>query len=183
MSNLLVQNIKHTNGTTAQTIDSTGRITTPARPSFMVRGFQSSSTDFTTGSESATINGVTPNNMKLCYNYHEVTHNIGNHFNNASGRFTCPIAGLYLVTMHVGYLAAVNYCGMALYVSSNAATGLGDHFIWSEDNNRHDGMTIISHVNASAGQQFLMGIQATYTTPASSSGDIPYTSFACTFLG
>ena len=27
MSNLLVQNIKHTNGTTAQTIDSSGRVT------------------------------------------------------------------------------------------------------------------------------------------------------------
>jgi len=29
MSNLLVQNIKHTNGTTAQTIDSSGRVLTP----------------------------------------------------------------------------------------------------------------------------------------------------------
>ena len=34
MSNLLVQNIKHTNGTVAQTIDSSGRVLTPARPSF-----------------------------------------------------------------------------------------------------------------------------------------------------
>ena len=40
MSNLLVQNIKHTNGTTAQTIDSSGNTTvsqilkTPARPAF-----------------------------------------------------------------------------------------------------------------------------------------------------
>jgi hypothetical protein len=40
MSNLLVQNIKHTNGTTAMTVDSSGRVTTPARPSFLVRGME-----------------------------------------------------------------------------------------------------------------------------------------------
>ena len=43
MSNLLVQNIKHTNNTTAQTIDSTGRILTPARPAFRARIAGSSS--------------------------------------------------------------------------------------------------------------------------------------------
>ena len=32
MSNLLVQNIKHTNGTTAQTIDSSGRVLKPVIP-------------------------------------------------------------------------------------------------------------------------------------------------------
>ena len=37
MSNLLVQNIKHTNDTSAMTIDSTGRVLTPARPAFRAR--------------------------------------------------------------------------------------------------------------------------------------------------
>jgi hypothetical protein len=36
MSNLLVQNIKHTNGTTAQTIDSSGRVSLPSVPAFRV---------------------------------------------------------------------------------------------------------------------------------------------------
>ena len=36
MSNLLVQNIKHTNGTTAVNVDSSGRVTMPARPAFAV---------------------------------------------------------------------------------------------------------------------------------------------------
>ena len=35
MSNLLVQNIKHTNNTTAMTVDSSGRITEPNRPAFL----------------------------------------------------------------------------------------------------------------------------------------------------
>ena len=36
MSNLLVQNIKHTNGTTAQTINTSGIISDPTRPCFHV---------------------------------------------------------------------------------------------------------------------------------------------------
>ena len=36
MSTLKVQEIQHTGGTTAQTIDSTGRILTPARPSILL---------------------------------------------------------------------------------------------------------------------------------------------------
>ena len=34
MSNLLVQNIKHTNATTAISVDSSGRVTTPVKPAF-----------------------------------------------------------------------------------------------------------------------------------------------------
>ena len=41
MSNLLVQNIKHTNGTTAQTIDSSGRTRLEGNPCFGVRGVAS----------------------------------------------------------------------------------------------------------------------------------------------
>ena len=36
MSKLSVNTIAHTGGTTAQTIDSTGRILTPARPAFNI---------------------------------------------------------------------------------------------------------------------------------------------------
>ena len=36
MSNLLVQNIKHTNNTTAMSVDSSGRVTEPNKPSWHV---------------------------------------------------------------------------------------------------------------------------------------------------
>ena len=55
MSNLLVQNIKHTNGTTAQTIDSSGRVLHSVKPSFMAIGYQSETQDFTQGSELSLI--------------------------------------------------------------------------------------------------------------------------------
>jgi hypothetical protein len=172
-----------TNSNTALSIDSSGRVTTPARPSFFVRGFGSNTTDFTTGGESATVNGVTPSSFQLMYNFDDVYHNTGNHFNNASGRFTCPVAGLYLVTCHNGYESATNHLGLGLFLSSNAKTNLADLFVWSESNNRHAGSTLVAHIEATVGQQFLMAYKDGYAGPVSSSGSEPYVSFGATFLG
>ena len=46
MSNLLVQNIKHTNETTSMAIDSSGRVTQPAIPCFAVKSNRLVSGDF-----------------------------------------------------------------------------------------------------------------------------------------
>lgn len=63
------------------TIDGSGRIVTPAQPSF--RAYSSSS-----GGKTGT----------LTYNITE--HNIGNHFDQSTGRFTVPVAGRYLISFH-----------------------------------------------------------------------------------
>jgi len=84
MSNLLVQNIKHTNGTTAQTIDSSGNTTvsqnifTPAIPVFWAY----SSTASVTGNATAIV-------------FNQVDLNNGNHYSTSTGRFTAPVAGIY----------------------------------------------------------------------------------------
>tara|TARA_E500000178_G_C16826702_1_gene664116 strand:+ start:422 stop:892 length:471 start_codon:yes stop_codon:yes gene_type:complete len=81
MSNLLVQNIKHTNGTTAQTIDSSGRVSTPTRPAFHA----DSSTHESSGSyffTSFSATGVGRFNQ-------------GGHLELSTGIFTAPIAGVY----------------------------------------------------------------------------------------
>ena len=81
MSNLLVQNIKHTNNTTAQTIDSSGRVLTPARPAF----FAYPSANFNTGTGAGTTQV-----------FASTQHNIGGHYSTSTGKFTVPIAGVYL---------------------------------------------------------------------------------------
>ena len=90
MSNLLVQNIKHTNDTSAMTIDSSGRITTSTnRPHFFCLGFSSTSDDASVG---ATINGsALDGTWKIMRKFEQVTENYGNHYDNNTGIFTVPI--------------------------------------------------------------------------------------------
>lgn len=73
------QSIQHPNGTTAATIDASGRILTPARPAFRVekRASNQSLSDSTS--------------VKITFE-HEVF-DIGGNF--ASDKFTAPIAGIY----------------------------------------------------------------------------------------
>ena len=79
MSNLLVQNIKHTNGTTAQTVDSGGRVTTPARPVFCaIRATHQTSA------------GVGAFDVAIV--------NVGSHYSTSTYRFTAPVAGTYWFT-------------------------------------------------------------------------------------
>jgi len=183
MSKLQVETISHTNNTTGMTIDSSGRVATPVKPSFFVTGFQSSTTDFTTGGGTSTVNGVTPSSYALAFNYHNIHHNIGSHFVNATGRFTCPIAGVYLVTAHVGMTASSNYFGLSLFVTSNATDNLADVTCWSDTSTDHQPHSLHAHVNATAGQQFLMAYKTGYTNPRNESANAPYSSFGATFLG
>ena len=77
MSNLLVQNIKHTNNTTAMTVDSAGRILTPTRPAFQARG----------NNEAYVQTNPVP--------FPTVEINVGSCYDNSTYKFTAPIAGVY----------------------------------------------------------------------------------------
>ena len=78
-----VQTIKTKNGTTAQTIDSSGRILTPARPAFLAYDSSSGWRDYT--AHGAAVDMV----------WGATRFNIGGHFSTSTGKFTCPVAGIY----------------------------------------------------------------------------------------
>ena len=81
-SEIGVQTIQHTNGTDAMTIDSSGRVLTPARPSFFayVDTSDSSDNDYTSMTQ---------------VNFDAVQHNIGGHFSLSTNKFTAPVSGVY----------------------------------------------------------------------------------------
>ena len=80
-SELHVDAIKHSGGTSAMTIDSTGRVLTPARPAFHA----DSSTH--QGSGTYTFTDYTASGIGRF--------NQGGHLNLSTGIFTVPIAGVY----------------------------------------------------------------------------------------
>ena len=80
MSNLLVQNIKHTNDTTALTIDSTGHVSHPVRPYFSYR--QNSGQSVATGTQTTFLHDLLVSQR-------------GNDYDTSTGFFTAPITGLY----------------------------------------------------------------------------------------
>ena len=79
-STLKVQNIAHTGGTTAMTIDSSGRVQNPTNPSFFA---------------TRDAGTFTTNNGVIVFN--NVRHNIGSHYDNTTGVFTAPVNGIYLI--------------------------------------------------------------------------------------
>jgi len=88
MSNILVQNIKHTNNTTAQTIDSTGRILTPARPAFRAYKNASGYVELTHAEYQILTLNATDFNVGSCYD-------------TSTYRFTAPVTGTYFFKGHI----------------------------------------------------------------------------------
>jgi len=78
-SELHVDAIKHSGGTSAMTIDSTGRILTPARPAFRARIAGSTGTTGTQGD--------------LVFELEDF--DIGGNYDTSNGRFTAPVSGVY----------------------------------------------------------------------------------------
>jgi len=85
MSTLKVETISHTNNTTGLTIDSSGRVLTPARPAFSVKRINSG--------------GGTDLSGHITFN--TVTANVGSCW-DGTNKFQAPIAGVYFFSF-VGF--------------------------------------------------------------------------------
>ena len=100
-STLKVDNIKNTSDVTSMTIDSTGRILTPARPSFHVA---------TTVTQDATT----------IVNWYTEIFDIGSNFNTSTNKFVAPIAGVYWFNCTA--LQAGNGAQMTISLRKNSST-------------------------------------------------------------
>jgi hypothetical protein len=81
-STLKVNEIQHTGGTTALTIDNGGRVLQPTKPAF--RAYRVG------GWQSVAASGVW---YDLTFNLED--HDIGGHYNTSTYTFTCPSTGVY----------------------------------------------------------------------------------------
>jgi|TARA_R100000030_G_scaffold36271_1_gene27128 hypothetical protein len=103
MSNLLVQNIKHTNATTAMTVDTSGRVLQPTKPMWFAY-FASGSYSFASGETSKVPYTTTLTNVGSCWS-------------TTDRQFTAPIAGTYQINfaMTVAETDASRYVVFRVY--------------------------------------------------------------------
>ncbi len=108
MSQINVNTIANASGTSALTVDSTGRILTPARPAF--RAFLSSNTgnvDYTSAAASDFV-------------FESESYDIGGNYNTGNGKFTAPIAGLYHFNASMygtGFGSGVTWASVYIFVN------------------------------------------------------------------
>tara|TARA_R100001510_G_scaffold56051_1_gene60913 strand:- start:47 stop:529 length:483 start_codon:yes stop_codon:yes gene_type:complete len=110
-SELHVDAIKHSGGTSALTIDSSGRVATPARPAFNV---------WYSGSNLASAQTIVWNNEEV---------NVGSHYNTSNGRFTAPITGVYFFSWFATSTGNDTSFGTRLAVDGSASS-----HIWTFSN-------------------------------------------------
>jgi len=105
MSTLNVNTIANLSGTTAATIDSSGRIFTPARPAFHVN--KGSAGDQSLGSSTSVVE-VTWSNAVL---------DVGNHFDFSDNSYVVPVTGNYFIqcSIKINFSGSYgNYCSHTL---------------------------------------------------------------------
>ena len=113
MSKRYVDEIRHSGGAVAaMQFDSTGRITTPARPAFLV-------------SRSANIS-LTEGNVHQVLPFDDVPFDIGSNFSTANNHYVCPVDGVYFFSLNVRYDSTTQgsgeYIRAFIYKGNDAAT-------------------------------------------------------------
>ena len=131
-STLKVQNIAHTGGTTAMTVDSSGRILQPTKPAFSAN--RSSS--------------LTIDNSNATVVFNAVTHNQGNHYNSSNGIFTAPVSGLYYLSAAIGAQISGDSRYFVIYLQTSN-TSYQDILLSRRDNAVNTSGTTYAGVNVS----------------------------------
>ena len=110
MSILRVDQIQHSNGTAALTIDSSGRVVSPNIPAFCAGSTQNTHTT----------------NVSAVLDFATATINIGGHYNTGTYRFTAPISGVYYFHSTI-YTQQGGLTGSICWRKNGAQYGISDN--------------------------------------------------------
>ena len=142
-------------------ITSGGYVTKPGQPMVGCRHFsQNGSTVYNDG------------NDIIALRFHNIDVNVGNHFNNTTGIFTCPVDGNYFISCQ-NNLRATNNAWSSLYIiykpSGGSSQKLSDQWAPSQLNNSWTPISASHLCNCNAGDELSMAYSSGYSAPSNSS--------------
>ncbi len=136
-STLKVQNIQHTGGTSAITIDSAGRVLQPARPAFRA---------YMTGDQSAPSA-----NTFTTIQFNAENYDIGGNFNTSNYTFTTPVAGIYYFYLSYSYVANTGSESQGIVSIQAGSTTVGAVDFYIKGSNARYGSCCSTQVSLGAG--------------------------------
>jgi hypothetical protein len=145
-----------TNAGNAVVADSSGRVTMPYQPSFLV---SRTTSDANTGSAT---------DLKITYD--STSFNIGSHYNTSNGRFTAPVTGKYLICVNTTFVSSsvsARYMRTQLWKNGSTPSLLAGHSHISDetDNGDYHQVVICGVISLNANDY----IEVYWATSASSS--------------
>ena len=144
---LKVDNIQNSSGTSAISIDSSGRVTTPARP------YASAAWDGTSIASDGKFTGYETSDHNLQSGLVKIIYeNDGNMLNTSTGIITVPVTGVYLIVGH--------------YVNNNSTTArrIGHLYVngtfygeWQESYGQYDDQSAVKMLKLTANDTVQFG--------------------------
>jgi len=173
MSTLKVGTIQdHANSNTAITIDSSGRVTQPAKPAF--RAFLSSNIS----------NGNYTSAAASDFVFDSESYDIGGNYNTSNGKFTAPIAGLYHFNANMygsGFGSGVAWASVYIFVNGTQVS----RTINDPEGGNYAFPQITDNLQLTAGQEVTirLGVSGDTTVTLSGSSDGSITNFSGFLIG
>ena len=125
-------------GTDQLAVDGSGRVTMPYQPSFNA----SRSVDL----------GINASNVNSKLLFDQAIHNVGSHYDGSTGRFTCPVSGVYFIAFSVrlDFLSGA-YAWVQTFVNGVKKTDAGAPNFISQDTGTYTTCAASGLLSLSAG--------------------------------
>ena len=165
---------------TAMTIDSSERIVMPSQPMVYAHAVSAVSGGSLHSADCAYNSNGDTSNIRAC-SYANVDINIGSHYSNTTGLFTCPIAGRYYVASSNNYHVATSWPNWyIIHGTTIKAQTWMSHSVTGADN--YFPLPVFAIINAAANDTIWVGYHTSYNSPSTSAG-YGYNPFLITLLG
>lgn len=172
MSTLNVSNIANPNGTTAMSIDSSGRILTPARPAF--RAYLSSNS----GQPDWTFSNSPP-----IVPFDTESYDVGGNYDTSSSTFTVPITGLYHfdVNIYVSGPVTAGWVSTFILVDGTQAS----RTIFDPEGGNYGAPPLSDNLQLTAGQEVTvrLGVESDQSITVHGDSDGSITNFSGYLIG